>query len=68
MLPREAAIEEKLDEVAGRRCRWTQVDQVVGVAGSITTITAHALGLASYQSEAIHAAVVPLEKMDAAAS
>ncbi|MDJ0312438.1 Ppx/GppA phosphatase family protein [Arthrobacter sp. H35-D1] len=63
----EAAIEEKLADVAAV-LPLDQVDSVVGVAGSITTITAHALGLASYRSEAIHAAVVPLEKVDAAAS
>ncbi|POH74792.1 Ppx/GppA phosphatase family protein [Arthrobacter glacialis] len=62
-----AAIEEKLDEVFAA-VTLDAVDEVVGVAGSITTITAHALGLASYQSEVIHAAVVPLEKIDAAAS
>ncbi|MHA7306249.1 Ppx/GppA phosphatase family protein [Arthrobacter sp. TMN-49] len=61
------AIEEKLDEVIAA-IALDQVDEVVGVAGSITTITAHALGLASYQSEVIHAAVVPLERIDAAAS
>lgn len=63
----EAAIEEKLADVAAV-LPLDQVDSIVGVAGSITTITAHALALASYQSEAIHAAVVPLEKFDAAAS
>ena len=63
----EAAIAEKLDEVQAVLPLDT-VDNVVGVAGTVTTITAHALGLESYQRESIHAAVVPLEKMDAAAS
>lgn len=63
----EAAVQEKLAEVLAV-VPLADIDEVVGVAGSITTITAHALGLASYQSEAIHAAVVPLEKVDAAAS
>lgn len=63
----EAAVQEKLAEVLAV-VPLADIDQVVGVAGSITTITAHALGLSSYQSEAIHAAVVPLEKVDAAAS
>lgn len=63
----EAAIEEKLDEVQAI-LPLGRVDGIVGVAGTITTITAHALGLASYQSEVIHAAVVPLEQIDAAAT
>lgn len=63
----EAAIEDKLSEVLAV-VPLGDVDGIVGVAGSITTVTAHALGLASYQSEAIHAAVVPLEEIDAAAT
>ncbi|MHA7177614.1 Ppx/GppA phosphatase family protein [Arthrobacter sp. Sr24] len=63
----EAAVQEKLAEVLAV-VPLAEIDQVVGVAGSITTITAHALGLASYQSEVIHAAVVPLDTVDAAAS
>ncbi len=34
---------------------------VVGLAGSITTVTAHALGLGSYDRDAIHLAQVPLD-------
>ncbi len=34
---------------------------VVGLAGSITTVTAHALGLDGYDRDAIHLAQVPLE-------
>ncbi|AIY03518.1 putative exopolyphosphatase [Arthrobacter sp. PAMC 25486] len=63
----EVAIGAKLDEVLAV-LPLGEVERIVGVAGSITTITAHALGLASYQSEVIHAAVVPLEKIDAAAT
>ena len=63
----EAAIEEKLADVSAVLA-LDAVDSIVGVAGSITTITAHALGLARYRSELIHAAVVPLEKVDAAAT
>lgn len=33
---------------------------IIGVAGSVTTITAHALGLEAYEPEAIHGAVLPL--------
>lgn len=63
----EAAIEAKLDEVL-LEVPLAQVRKVVGVAGSITTITAQALGLASYERESIHAAVVPLAAVDAAAT
>ncbi len=63
----QAAIEQKLADALAV-LPLAAVDKIVGVAGSITTITAHALGLASYQSEAIHAAVVPLETIDAAAT
>jgi exopolyphosphatase/guanosine-5'-triphosphate,3'-diphosphate pyrophosphatase len=37
------------------------VGTVVGLAGSITTITAHALGLAAYDPEATHLARLPVE-------
>ena len=63
----EAAIEDKLTEVL-KVVPLGDVKHIVGVAGSITTVTAHALGLVSYQSEVIHAAVVPLEKIEAAAT
>lgn len=63
----EAAIEDKLAEVMAV-VPLDRVDSIVGVAGSITTITAHALGLESYRSELIHAAVVPLKKVDDAAT
>jgi exopolyphosphatase/guanosine-5'-triphosphate,3'-diphosphate pyrophosphatase len=62
----EAAIEAKLDDVA-TRVPLGAVTKVVGVAGTITTVTAQALGLAGYDREAIHAAVVPLGKIDTAA-
>lgn len=63
----EAAIEAKLDEVL-LAVPLAQVRKVVGVAGSITTITAQALGLASYERQSIHAAVVPLATVDTAAT
>lgn len=39
------------------------VATLVGVAGSVTTITAHALGLPKYQPELIHAAVLPADRI-----
>ncbi|WP_307836046.1 Ppx/GppA phosphatase family protein [Phycicoccus sonneratiae] len=39
---------------------------VVGLAGSITTVTAHALGLGRYDRDAIHLAEVPLDAHRAA--
>ena len=43
------------------------VHALVGLAGSITTVTAHALGLTSYDSQAIHlATLTPQETMTAA--
>lgn len=41
---------------------------VVGVAGSITTITAHALHLPEYSPEAIHGTELPMEDIAAAAT
>ena len=41
----------------------TGIGTLVGVAGSITTATAHALGLSAYDSAAIHGAVVSTDRM-----
>ncbi|MFC8302420.1 exopolyphosphatase [Specibacter sp. NPDC057265] len=62
-----AAIEDKLSD-ADAAVPFHTVDAVVGVAGTITTITAHALGLPSYQPSSIHAAVVPVETLLQAAT
>lgn len=62
----EAAVEAKLVDVLAE-VPLAEVTRVVGVAGTVTTITAQALGLASYEREAIHAAVVPLADMEQAA-
>ena len=63
----EAAIEAKINDVL-LEVPLVDVYKVVGVAGSITTITAQALGLASYGRELIHAAVVPLQSAEEAAT
>lgn len=44
------------------------VDRVVGVAGTITTVTAHVLDLHSYQPEAIDGTELPIGVVEAAAS
>ncbi|ALE05087.1 exopolyphosphatase [Arthrobacter sp. ERGS1:01] len=62
----EAAVEAKLTEVLAE-VPLADVTEVVGVAGTITTITARALGLATYERDAIHAAVVPLDTLERAA-
>jgi exopolyphosphatase / guanosine-5'-triphosphate,3'-diphosphate pyrophosphatase len=61
----EAEIDSKITSVLDA-VPLAKVTRVVGVAGSVTTITAQALGLASYQPELIHAAVVPAESIDRA--
>ncbi|QOR71680.1 Ppx/GppA family phosphatase [Ruania alkalisoli] len=38
-----------------------RVGTIVGVAGSVTTVTAHALGLPSYQPERINASRLPID-------
>ncbi|GAA4108319.1 DUF501 domain-containing protein [Enteractinococcus coprophilus] len=42
---------------------FTQLDAVVGVAGTITTITAAALGLQAYDSEAIHSTELEIDRI-----
>lgn len=43
----------------------TGVKTLVGLAGSITTVTAHALGLSAYDSAAIHGTTLPTEQIKA---
>ena len=40
--------------------------RLVGVAGTVTTVTAHALGLARYDPERLHGAVLPVDAVLAA--
>lgn len=54
----EAAAEVPLDRVT----------RIIGVAGSVTTVTAHALGLPAYQPERIHGAELTLEEITAAST
>ena len=48
-------------DVAEREVRLDGVGAVVGLAGSITTIAAHALGLTRYDPEASHLARIPAD-------
>lgn len=43
-------------DAAARSVPFAQVGELVGTAGTITTVTAHALGLASYEPERINGA------------
>ncbi|MFF2842881.1 exopolyphosphatase [Paenarthrobacter sp. NPDC057981] len=55
----EADVDAALD-LAAETVPLNRATAVVGVAGSITTITAHALGLSAYQPERIHGASLDL--------
>ena len=57
----DRGIDEALSEVP-----LAQATAVIGVAGSITTITAHALALPSYQPERIHGSELSLAEIEAA--
>lgn len=56
----EADVDAALD-LAALTVPLDRATAVVGVAGSITTITAHALGLSEYQPNRIHGASLDLE-------
>jgi exopolyphosphatase/guanosine-5'-triphosphate,3'-diphosphate pyrophosphatase len=60
-LDADAALEEVASAVPLGRCRT-----LIGVAGSVTTVTAHALELPGYDSAAIHRAELPVESARAA--
>ena len=66
-----AAAEADVDDAiarAGRDVPLERATAVVGVAGSVTTITAHALGLPEYSPDAIHGAELPIGEVHAAAT
>lgn len=54
-------------DVAAAEVGFGDVKALVGLAGSVTTVTAHALRLPSYEAERIHLAVTPSLRMRAAA-
>lgn len=47
-------VDQKIEE-ADRACNFSRVRTLIGVAGTVTTITAHALDLSAYDSDQIHA-------------
>ncbi|MBV7364201.1 Ppx/GppA family phosphatase [Actinomycetaceae bacterium TAE3-ERU4] len=59
----ELFIDELLDR-ADEVVNFSQVATLVGLAGSVTTITAHALGLDEYDPERINGASLTLEQVD----
>ncbi|MFJ5861670.1 exopolyphosphatase [Pseudarthrobacter sp. NPDC092439] len=66
-----AAAEADVDTAIARAREDVPLDQataVVGVAGSVTTITAHALRLAEYSPDAIHGAELPIAAVQEAAA
>jgi exopolyphosphatase/guanosine-5'-triphosphate,3'-diphosphate pyrophosphatase len=60
-------VEEALDR-AEEVVDFAPVRTLVGLAGSITTVTAHALGLRSYDSRAIHLSSLPVPQVLEAAT
>lgn len=66
MAAAQAAVGEILDDVAAR-LPLERVARVVGVAGTVTTVTAEALGLEEYDAERIHGTHLPVERFRAAA-
>ncbi len=61
-----ADVEAALDE-AGEVIDFGQVGTLVGLAGTVTTLTAHALGLSKYDREKIHGAELAPEQVEKAA-
>lgn len=57
----EQWIDSLLDK-ADRTVNFSQVATLLGVAGTVTTITAHAVGLHDYQPERIHGAVLSTDQ------
>ena len=60
-----ADVRAAIAEVAGA-VPLAEVDTLVGTAGTITTVTAHALGLNSYEPNRINGAKLPVSAIDSA--
>ncbi|WP_104117900.1 Ppx/GppA phosphatase family protein [Arthrobacter sp. B1805] len=63
----DAEIARLMDDAAAQ-VPLERITKIVGVAGSVTTVTAHALGLPEYQAERIHGAELPISTVSSAAS
>jgi exopolyphosphatase/guanosine-5'-triphosphate,3'-diphosphate pyrophosphatase len=63
----EAEVGRLIDEAAAE-VPFADITRIVGVAGTVTTVTAHALGLPAYQPDRIHGAELPVEDVVRAAS
>lgn len=66
-----AAAEADVDAAIARAAQDVPLEQataVVGVAGSITTITAHALRLPEYEPDTIHGTELPIDAVRAAST
>ena len=63
----EAEVGRLIDEAAAE-VPFADVTRIVGVAGTVTTVTAHALGLPSYQPDRLHGAELPVGEVVRAAS
>lgn len=55
-------------DTAARVVPMGRTRTLVGLAGSVTTVTAHSLGLEKYDSERIHGAVLPVDRVVEACS
>jgi exopolyphosphatase / guanosine-5'-triphosphate,3'-diphosphate pyrophosphatase len=65
----EAAVLADVDAALARAAESVDLSRaatLIGLAGSVTTITAHALGLPRYDSAAIHGSVLPVAEAVAA--
>src|SRR5690625_5154873 len=60
-------VDAALDEVA-KRIDFSAVGTLVGLAVTVTTLTAHALGLSEYDREAIHGSALEADRVLAAAN
>ncbi|GAB3499881.1 Ppx/GppA phosphatase family protein [Flexivirga lutea] len=69
--PTEAEIEAALTDIhaaideAATVVPLDRTGTLIGLAGSVTTITAHALGLPRYDAERIHGARLPVDRIEA---
>ncbi len=60
-----AAVRAALDDAA-RTVPFGRTTTLVGLAGSVTSVTAHALGLTEYRRDAVHGAVLGVDRVLAA--